>query len=95
MQGQPPAQLQHCRDGDTASSVVPNKPWWHQTNAKPLGLPAQVCFHWLQTPVWPGVLQKGDGGTRDGQRAMLQPRHACLQDVPAGCLVKPGRGGQL
>ena len=90
MQGQPPAHPQHRHDGDTASTVVPNKPQWHQTNANPSGLPAQVCFRWLQTPGWLGGPQKGDSGTKDGHGAMLQPGTR----VPSRCRCQlPGKAG--
>lgn len=74
MQGQPQ------RIHSTNTSVVPNKPRWHQTDASPLGLPAQVCFHCLQTRGWPGDPGKRDGGTRDG--AMLQPGTRVLSGCP-------------
>lgn len=74
----------------TAKMEVPNKPWWHRTDANPSGLPAQAYFHWLQTPGRPGNPQKGDGGTRDGHRVMLQSGSR----VPSGCPCwLPGEAG--
>lgn len=49
----------------------PKKPWWHQTNASPSGLPAHVCFPCLQASSWPGDPGKWDWWHQHG--AMLQP----------------------
>lgn len=67
-----------------------NKPRWHRTNANPSGLPAQVCFHCLQTSGWPGDPGKRDGGTRDGHGAMLQPGTHVLSGCPCWLSGKAG-----